>query len=219
MFWQLLRLRLQWLYFPLPNVPPVRPMLWKWLGSEDQWNNLSICQECRLSLLIKTPFLPLMDQAIVDFLPRRRRMSCQNNWLSCGLNGIYLMPKILPELRFRLVHPQELRLNVPRAQKRIIFVLKLWLVRYFFAQIAFFTWFSHRVTFCHYSPHRLVSAHIPEQQMKLPLHVRCAFQELSEQGRLSCLQSFFLHSCPPGPPTWGPPRPARLCTPCWFFKS
>ena len=52
-FWQQGRLRLQWWYFPPPNVPPPCPMLWKWL---DLRNTHAICQECPYHCCITSRF-------------------------------------------------------------------------------------------------------------------------------------------------------------------
>ena len=49
------------------------------------------------SLLSKATFWSLMDQAILDFLPRRRRILCQNHFL--GLPVV-----VLPRFHFGLLH-------------------------------------------------------------------------------------------------------------------
>jgi len=79
--------------------------------------------------------------------------------------------------------------------------LRLCLVGYFLSWIAPFTSWFHHGFFCDCSPHRVVSTHISDQQMKLqlPLHFRvcCAFRKLFKQGRtgwkhLACETEFIL---------------------------
>jgi len=55
-------------------------MLWLWLGLKGFWNTLSICQCCppHCYKQRKTPFWSLMNLAVWDILPRRRRIVCHN---------------------------------------------------------------------------------------------------------------------------------------------
>jgi len=96
----------------------------------------------------------------------------------------------------------------------------------FFAWTAPFTsGYHHVVIFYLCSSHRVVSVHIPEQQITLQLpfifQISCAFREFSEQGWYLNWEGlpyiFFCQGllfC-----SVGPRSPARLCALCCFFKT
>jgi len=101
----------------------------------------------------KTPFWSLMDLAVLDFLPRRPHIVCQNH--------CFCLPVVvLPRLHFGLF------------PARFGFVLE--------PCLACYLWHfsppgsTKGLVFCHYSPYHALSFHIPEQQMKWQLLCKSA---------------------------------------------
>jgi len=103
------------------------------------------------------------------------------------------------------------RLCLPRIQRRVSFVMKPWLVGNFLCSIStFHLLLPPRGYFCHYSSHRVVDPHTPEQQMKLQLlwnwttaipPTLCIPEVLGTRKILRMQIYFSQHLCPPGPPT------------------
>lgn len=164
-----------------------------------------------------------MDLAVWDLSPRRHKMVDQATLLVWQF-----MSEILARLHLTLISREGcglLNFSVLRMKQRFGILLNPCLLGYFvWLNSIFHLLFPPReLLLYHYSPHRVVSVHIPAQQMKVQLLRTATTQPpcpLCLPGVLgtkttSCLRWSFLHLCPPLPSTvfgwisW----PCTFCSP------
>ena len=164
-----------------------------------------------------------MDLAVGDLSPRRHKMVDQATLLVWQF-----MSEILARLHLTLISREGcglLNFSVLRMKQRFGILLNPCLLGYFvWLNSIFHLLFPPReLLLYHYSPHQVVSVHIPAQQMKVQLLRTATTQPpcpLCLPGVLgtkttNCLRRSFLHLCPPLPSTvfgwisW----PCTFCSP------